>query len=77
MNQYQRGALRLIAHSGGRDGLTTVLLMALGCDADTLSSLVRAGLVTEAIRRDEIDDKTVEVTRLTITEAGRRALTAN
>jgi hypothetical protein len=74
VNPRQRDALRLIADSGSRDGVTEQLLMAHGCAPAMLATLVRLGLVAETIWFDKAGDKTIEVTRITITEAGRRAL---
>jgi hypothetical protein len=39
-----------------------------------LSRLVRAGLSTSHIEREEGGDKVIEIVRVRITEAGRRAL---
>jgi hypothetical protein len=52
MNLRQRQALRLIADTSNRDGITAPLLMAHGCDADTLA-LVRFGCVTEKVWHDK------------------------
>lgn len=58
--------------TSSRDGITAPLLMAHSCDADTLAILLRFGWVTETVWRDKAGDRTIELTRLKITEAGRR-----
>jgi hypothetical protein len=56
------------------DGTTDALLVAHGFDFDLISRLVRERLATATPERVFAGGKPVEVTRLRITDAGRRAL---
>jgi DNA-binding PadR family transcriptional regulator len=49
-------------------------MIANGFSLALLNRLVRAGLATSHIEREERPDKPIEIVRLRITEAGRRAL---
>src|SRR5260370_1454231 len=66
-----RRALELL---GVQDGITEALMLAHGFTDRMLVRLARAGLIT--IRHEVIkaDGKTIDVGRVWITEAGRRAL---
>jgi hypothetical protein len=68
----ERRLLDLLAESA--DGATDALLA--GCDfsLDLMVDMVRAGLVTTTAERTFVAGKPVEVSRVLITDAGRRAL---
>jgi hypothetical protein len=73
----QRKAIQMLASSHAA-GATEALLLAHGFTIEQLAELVHAGLVTampERVRSGS-SDKVIEVTRVRITEAGRRALQA-
>ena len=67
----ERRLLELLATS---DGCTDALLAAHGFKLDTMVEVVRAGLATARAERIFAAGKPVEVTRVWITNAGRRAL---
>jgi hypothetical protein len=52
------------------------IMIANGFTVDLLAGLVRAGLAMATPQRMRPGDQMIEVTRLRITDAGRRALTA-
>jgi len=54
------------------DGCTMTMLSARGVKVETINELIATGLVTATIER--VGRGTVEITRVKITEAGRRAL---
>jgi hypothetical protein len=54
-------------------GLTETLLLTYGIKRAMLANLVRAGLATAQRQRVRAGGKTIEVVRMRITEAGRRA----
>jgi hypothetical protein len=54
-------------------GLTESLLLTYGITRAMLANLVRAGLATAQRQRVRAGGKTMEVVRMRITEAGRRA----
>ena len=71
----QRLAFALLAsvpHGVAED----LLVLAHGFDSDMIAGLVHTGLATA--RRDTVtaDGRTIEIVRITITDAGRRALGA-
>jgi hypothetical protein len=68
----QRGALELLAPS--RDGCTEAMMLAHGFTIVMLVELVRAGLATATSERVVAGGRTIEVARVRITGAGRRAL---
>jgi len=68
----RRRALELLA--GCPDGCTDALMFANGFTAEQLLDLVHAGLATAHAERMVADERTIELGRVTITEAGRRAL---
>jgi hypothetical protein len=75
LNAEQRQALELLAsipHGVAED----LLVLAHGFDSDMIAGLVHTGLATA--RRDTVtaDGRTIEIVRITITDAGRRALGA-
>jgi len=65
-------ALALLAERP--DGCTRAVLLARGFSLALLNQLVRAGLATSLLDRDERREKTIETVRVKITEAGRPAL---
>jgi hypothetical protein len=64
--------LELLA--GVPEGVTEAVLMAYGFAATTDTRLVDAGLATSSTERILVGGRTVNVTRLRITPAGRMAL---
>ena len=60
----------------GADGCTDALLVAHGFDFNLMARLVRERLATATPERTFATGKPVEVTRLRITDAGRRTLAA-
>ena len=73
MTDDEHRLLEMLA--GSEDGTTDTLLRAHGFKLDVLISLVSAEFATAASERVFASGKRVEVTRVQITEAGRRALT--
>ncbi len=68
----RRRALELIAWSP--DGMTEAMLLAHGFTVEMLVDLIRAGLATAKAERVMAGGRSMQVTRVRITEAGRRAL---
>jgi hypothetical protein len=68
----RRRALELLAAS--RDGCTEALMLAHGFTIPQMVELVRAGLATATAERVVAGSRKLEVARVKITEAGRRAL---
>jgi len=68
----RRRALELIACSP--DGMTEAMLLAHGFTVDMLADLIRAGLATGKTERVVAGGRSMEVTRVRITGAGRRTL---
>jgi hypothetical protein len=68
----RRRALELLAASP--DGCTEAIILAQGFTTDFLVDLVRAGLATAQTERAVVGARSVQVTRIRITDAGRRAL---
>jgi hypothetical protein len=68
----QRRALELLAASPG--GATEAIMRAHGFSVDMLAKIVLAGLATVSTDRIIAGNRTIEVTRVRISEAGRRAL---
>jgi hypothetical protein len=68
----RRRALELLASC--RDGCTEAIMLAHGFKIDVLVELVRAGLATATSERVVAGGRTIEVARVRITGAGRRAL---
>jgi hypothetical protein len=56
------------------DGYTRAAMLARGFPLVLLNRLVRAGLAAARVEREERGDKAIEIVRVTITDAGRRAL---
>ena len=55
-----------------REGSTMAMLSARGVEVDTINELIAAGLATAIIER--VGRRAIEITRVKITEAGRRRL---
>ena len=73
LNPIRRQALELLASRPS--GITKKLLvLAHGFDTDMIAGLVRTGLATADREIVNARGKTIEVVRITITDAGRRAL---
>jgi hypothetical protein len=70
--QQRRQALELLEAS--IDGCTEAIMLSYGFKTELLVELVNAGLVTASIERVVAGGRRVEVTRMRITAAGRRAL---
>ncbi len=69
----QRRVLELLARNP--DGATEeLLLLAHGFDSDMIAGLVRRGLATAQRESMKAGGKTIEVVRVRITAAGRRAV---
>ena len=56
------------------DGATEAILLAHGITVEMLADMVRAGLATAKAERVVAGGRSMEVVRVRITEAGRRAL---
>jgi hypothetical protein len=68
----RRRALELLASC--RDGCTEAIMIAHGFTVPQMVDLVRAGLATAKTERVVAGGRTMQVVRVRITEAGRRAL---
>jgi hypothetical protein len=68
----RRRALELLAASP--DGYTEALMLANGFTVEQMVEMVRAGLANAEPERMMAGGRQIEVARLRITEAGRRAL---
>ena len=68
----RRSALAVLAETP--DGRTRAMMLARGFSLALLNRLVRAGLATTHVDPEERADKLIEIVRVKITEAGRRAL---
>jgi len=72
LSASHRRALELL--SGSADGLTQALLMAHGVAAELIAQLILDGLVGAEAERMMAGGKLIEVRRIRITDAGRRAI---
>jgi hypothetical protein len=72
LDDERRRALALLAENP--DGCSRTIMLARGFPLSLLNRLVRAGLATEHIEREDRPEKPIEIVRLRITETGRRAL---
>ncbi len=68
----RRRALELLASC--RDGCAEAIMLAHGFTVAQLVELVRDGLATATAERVVAGNRTIEIARVRITEAGRRAL---
>jgi hypothetical protein len=73
INADQRRALELLAVAGLQD-CSGATLLAHGVHIDVLAYLVRAGLVTAYRGPTNTGQRQIDVARMRITKAGRRAL---
>jgi hypothetical protein len=73
INADQRRALELLAVAG-LQGCSGATLLAHGVCIDVLAHLVRAGLVTAYRELTNPGQRQIDVARMRITKAGRRAL---
>jgi hypothetical protein len=74
LDAEQRRALVLLA--GSRDGLTDDLLLTQGFTVELLVGLIRDGLATAKAEHLRAGRSRIEVARIRITDAGRKALMA-
>jgi hypothetical protein len=72
LSAEQRRALELLA--GTRRGMTQRVLKARGFAIETLTGLVRDGLVTTQSETIRAGGHSIEVVRIMITDAGQKAL---
>jgi hypothetical protein len=68
----QRQALKLLA--GSPDGCTTSIMLAHGLKPELLADLVRGGLATTKPETVRTSGDSIEIVRMTITDAGRLAI---
>ena len=73
-NSDRRRALELLADTS--HGMIDAMLLAYGFTVEQMVDLCAAGLATATPERMVVGGRTVEVARVRITEAGRRALDA-
>jgi hypothetical protein len=73
MTAEERRLIELLATSA--DGCTELHLAAHGFTLDVVVGLTRAGLVTSTTQRGHAGGHSIDLKRVRITEAGRRALT--
>jgi hypothetical protein len=62
----------LIVLTAKKEGSTITMLLARGVKIDTIGVLIAAGLAVTSIER--VGRSAIEITRVKITEVGRRAL---
>lgn len=72
----QRLALAMLA-TAGHDGVAQALLSAHGFDGTMIAGLVNRGLATLTMEKVRTGGKLIAVAMVRITEAGRRAFTAD
>jgi hypothetical protein len=72
MSEEQRRLLELLDSAG--NGCTANVLVALGFETDLVVGVVAAGLAVSETEPELVDGHAVDVTRVRITDAGRRAL---
>jgi hypothetical protein len=63
-------------YSPSRDGCTEAIMLAHGFSIDMMVEIINAGLASASTERAVAGRRTMQVTRVRITEAGRRALAA-
>jgi hypothetical protein len=68
----RRRALELLASC--RDGCTEAIMLAHGFSIETMVEIINAGMATATAKRVVAGARTIEVTRVWITNQGRRAL---
>jgi hypothetical protein len=67
-------ASALISARSPHGATEELLVLAHGFDSDTIAGLVRTGLATAQRESMKAGSKTIEVVRIRITDAGRRAI---
>jgi hypothetical protein len=72
LDDERRRALAVLAENP--DGCSRALMLARGFSLGLLNRLVRGGLATSHVERDERGDKVIEIVRIKIADAGRQAL---
>jgi hypothetical protein len=72
LDDDRRSALSVLPENP--DGCSRAIMLARGFPLSRLNRLVRAGLATLHIERDERSGEAVEIVRVKITDAGQRAL---
>ena len=72
LDDDRRRALAVLAENP--DGYSRAIMLARGFPLALLNRLVRAELATSHVEREERGDTTIEIVRVKVTEAGRRAL---
>ena len=72
LDDDSRRALALLVENP--DGCGRAVMLAHGFALSLLNRLIRAVFATSHLDREERPDKPIEIVRLRITEAGRRAL---
>ena len=72
MTADERGLLELLA--GTENGMSEALLLAHGVSPQSIVNAVHAGLATLTAERKPTGQSTLEMKRVRITDAGRRAL---
>ena len=70
--RQRRRALKLLAASA--EGCTEAIMLAHGFTSERLVHLVQAELATATAERMRTGNRTIEVIRMKITDAGRQAL---
>ena len=70
---HRRRALELLA-SSPHGATTKLLVVAHGFEIDMIAGLVRSGLAAEEFDVMKAGGKTIEIVRIRITEAGRKAV---
>jgi hypothetical protein len=60
--------------AASRDGCTEAIMLAHGFTGETTAALIRGGLALATTERMRAGNRAIEVTRVRITDAGRRAL---
>jgi len=73
LSAKQRWALEILAAAGLR-GCTRATLLAHGFSVDMLADLVHDGLATAHRQTMRMDRRKIQIARMMITDAGRRAL---
>ena len=68
----RRRALELLASS--REGVSEALMIAHGFTVPQMVELVRSGLASATPERVVVGNRAMQITRLRITDAGRKAL---
>jgi hypothetical protein len=72
LDDERHRALAILAENPG--GCSRAIMLARGFSLSLLNRLVRAGLATSRVETEERSDKVIEIVRVKITEARRRAL---